>query len=173
MDDPAEEWKPVVGYEGWYEVSNLGRVKRVMPGKGTKRPILSPYTAKVGYKMVTLSHGTIPTRKKWYVHHLVTEAFQGPRPPDKVVNHKDAEKVNNLPVNLEYVPQRENVQHACRLGLHPRGERNGHAKLTEEDVREIRELRGAFTVRELGELYGINSGSISDIQNRKRWRHVT
>lgn len=44
-----EEWKPVVGFEGWYEVSNLGGIKRVMKGKGFKRSILSPVTGKIGY----------------------------------------------------------------------------------------------------------------------------
>lgn len=167
-----EEWRPVVGYEGRYEVSNYGGIKRVCRGKGVKRPILSPVTGKIGYKVVILSQGTIATRKRLYVHRLVAAAFIGSCPDGMVVNHKDANKLNNHPSNLEYVPQRENVKHAARLGLFPHGEGTYNSKLTERDVREIRDLRGVFTVRKLQEIYKVNSGVISEIQNFKRWRHV-
>ncbi len=168
----TEEWKPVVGYEGRYEVSNCGGIKRVCGGKGIKNPILSPSIGKIGYRIVVLSHGTISTRKRLYIHRLVAAAFIGPCPSGLVVNHKDSNKLNNHPSNLEYVPQGENARHAQRLGLFPHGERMYNAKLTNKDVREIRDLRGHYTVRKLQEIYGVNSGVISEIQTRKRWVHV-
>lgn len=172
MDDSVEEWKPVVGYEGWYEVSNHGRIKRVRRGKGVKTPILSPTIGKIGYRSFYVSKGSIPTRKRVYVHRLVAEAFLGPCPAGLVVNHKDANKLNNHPSNLEYIPQSQNVRHAADLGLFPRGEQCYGAKLTGQDVREIRDLRGVYTTRELAVFYGTNSGMICEIQNRKRWKHV-
>lgn len=168
----GEEWRPVVGYEGWYEVSSHGRVKRVRRGKGCKRPILSPAIGKVGYRVVVLSTGSIATRKRLYVHRLVAAAFLGPCPHGLVVNHIDNDKLNNHPCNLEYVTQSQNAKHAWRLGVCPFGERNGHAKLTEQDVQSIRALRGVYTTRALGEMFGVNHGAISVIQTGKSWRHL-
>ncbi len=168
-----EEWRPVVGYEGRYEVSNLGGIKRICSGQGVKRPILSPTIAKIGYRVVVLSQGNIATRKRLYVHRLVARAFLGESPPGKVVNHIDSNKLNNHPSNLEYITQSENCKHAQKLGLFTRGERNHAAKLKEQDVREIRDLRGIFTVRKLQEIYGVDCGVISEIQTRKRWKHVS
>lgn len=167
-----EEWRPVVGYEGRYEVSNYGGIKRVCGGKGTKRPILSPVMSLIGYRVVVLSHGTIATRKRLYVHRLVAAAFIGPCPDRFTVNHIDHNKENNHPSNLEYVTQLDNTRAAWNAGVCPVGERNGHAKLTEEDVRTIRSLRGIVTQRELGKRFGIHCAQVCWIQLRKSWKHV-
>lgn len=52
------------------------------------------------------------------VHSIVASVFLGERPKDKVVNHKDGNKVNNVPENLEYITNTENIHHAIAMGLH-------------------------------------------------------
>lgn len=175
MDYFREEWKPVVGFEGWYEVSSHGRVRRVRPGRNTRAgKILKPTVAKIGYETTYLSkgEGARLTRKRHYVHRLVAAAFIGPCRPGLTVNHIDADKLNNRPWNLEYVTQPENAKHAWRSDLCRRGEDRTHAKLTDEDVRVIRALRGKATARALGEKYGVSHTVIVNIQKRKAWRHI-
>jgi len=118
-----EVWKPISGYEGLYEVSTLGRVKRV-GGKVTHANRwggISSYqiadrlrTLKAnsanGYVYVMLSSGGTARNKR--VHRLVAEAFI-PNPDNKpYVNHIDGDKTNNSVDNLEWVTARENVLHS-------------------------------------------------------------
>lgn len=163
-----ETWKPVVGYEGFYSVSNLGRVMR-MGGtpKCKANRILKPSDAgSTGYFSVSLSVGN--KRKGVDVHILVMAAFVGPCPEGHNVNHKDTVKANSRLSNLEYTTFQGNTQHALAAGVmatgdrnpsrqHPerlphgddhwshqrpqdvsRGETHCSAKLTEADVRAIR-----------------------------------
>lgn len=166
MDQVGEEWKPVVGYEGWYEISNVGRVKRVARGRGTKRPILSPSPMKIGYLQVTLSYGMIETRRKRYVHDLVAAAFIGPRPPGHQVNHIDGNKLNNRVENLEYVTHAGNARHAVRIGLTKPSPR----LLTEEQVREVRRLKQHMSYRKIAALYGVSFTVIWFAVNPERRR---
>jgi hypothetical protein len=112
-----EEWKPVVGYEGLYEVSNLGRVfslpKEWIGSKGCKRKhngkLLSVSYSNKGYARVLLCHkGTNKTRE---IHQLVAEAFLGHTPCryKLVVDHIDNNKSNNNVENLQLISQRENA----------------------------------------------------------------
>ncbi len=110
----TEVWKPVL--DGWYEVSNLGTVRRLKPGRGTRvgwvqRIWLDNY----GYQMVGPYIAGKRIRAK--VHRLVAGAFIGPCPPGKEVNHKDGDKTNNRADNLEYLTKSENVLHSYRNGL--------------------------------------------------------
>lgn len=110
-----ESWKPVVGYEGLYEVSNLGRVKS-LPRKGTKGGILSEnYSNSKRYAHVLLTKDMKPGTKS--VHRLVAAAWI-PNPDNKPqVNHKDGDKHNNCVDNLEWVTNLENRRHAIGTGL--------------------------------------------------------
>lgn len=106
-----EEWRPVKGYEGLYEVSNMGRVKSLHYGK---ERILRGTDAFDGYKIVSLTKQTI---KKKRVHRLVAEAFI-PNPMNlPVVNHLDGDKHNNCVSNLEWCTKKENTNHAIKTGL--------------------------------------------------------
>lgn len=104
-----EEWKDIAGYELYYQISNIGQVKRKDTGKILKNNIRN------GYEYVTLCVNR--QRKKFYVHRLVAIAFI-PNPKSyEQVNHKDGNKSNNKVDNLEWCTQKENLMHAFRTGL--------------------------------------------------------
>lgn len=122
----AEEWRPVVGWEGRYEVSNLGRVKSLR-GRGNGPPMILLPSVVRGYLRVTPGprNGKIRT-----VHSLVAEAFLGPRPAPRdgyriEANHIDGVKSNCRSGNLEWLTQLENAHHAAQAGLSASGERHG------------------------------------------------
>ena len=115
MIDIIEEWRPVVGYEGLYEVSNTGRVRsldrytkyrcsyRLHKGK-----VLSPAIKDNGYLIVRLQ------KRMFYVHRLVAEAFI--ENPDNLpeVNHLDEDKTNNRVDNLEWCDHKYNMNYGTR-----------------------------------------------------------
>lgn len=102
---------------------------------------------------------------------MVAWAFLGPCPDGKQVNHKDGNKRNNRPTNLEYVTAVENAQHAIAHGLRAdvRGMHNGRAKLTERAVREIRAAQGNVRSVDLAKKYGVSKGAISHVWTRFTW----
>ena len=117
-----EEWRDIEGFEGYYQVSNLGRVKSLSritkskPGyyRFTYKRILKSYVSTNGYKMVSLRKES----KTHYrtVHRLVTKAFI-PNPENKGdVNHIDANRLNNKVENLEWATRSENIKHCIKLG---------------------------------------------------------
>ncbi len=113
-----EIWKDVCGYEGHYQVSNLGNVRSLRyndsPRKNAK--IIKPFD-NGGYKRVTFR--TNYAGKNFLVHRLVAAAFV-PNPENKQdVNHIDGNKFNNRADNLEWVTKSENVLHAIKTGLRP------------------------------------------------------
>jgi len=109
MRYPTETWKPVVGYEGLYEVSDHGRVRSVTSGH-----VLQPMLFK-GYPRVGLCRDALS--KKVFVHTLVAAAFISPRPEKHEVNHKDGDPENNRDTNLEYLTHPDNIAH----GVNRRG----------------------------------------------------
>lgn len=113
----GEIWKPVVGFEGCYEVSNLGRVKS-LPRKTTKGGLIKPYTQKTGYVYVGLSKdGKACTLR---LHRVVLEAFTDYRSQENPllgIDHIDGDKTNNRLENLEPVLGKENMRRAKENGL--------------------------------------------------------
>jgi hypothetical protein len=116
-----ELWKAIKGFEGIYEISNLGRVKgleRVVickngQPKTVRERILSPKKSNSGYFEVQLQYAG--KRKMQYIHRLVAETFM-PNPEHKEeVNHIDENKTNNRVDNLEWVTRMENVHHGTAL----------------------------------------------------------
>ena len=120
-----EQWKWVVGWEGYYRVSNTGRVMTVgsahphwlNPAKVFARQprVHAPHTNKRGYRHILLQrHGQKVDRT---VHSLVLEAFHGPRPHGLVCNHKNGKRSDNRASNLEWVTHKQNIRHAWDMGL--------------------------------------------------------
>lgn len=115
-----EIWKDVVGYEGLYQVSNLGRVKSLPKydrlGRFHPEKIKSQVDNGNGYIVVNLKHNG--KQKMRTVHSLVAEAFI-PNPNNySEINHIDGNKSNNELQNLEFCTRSFNVIHAIKLGLH-------------------------------------------------------
>ena len=116
-----EIWEDIEGYEGLYQVSNLGRIKslrrRRKIGRGATQPmperILKQNSAK--YRMVTLSKDGIVEGRN--VHRIVLITFAGKAPNKYETNHIDGNKHNNCLSNLEWVSSSENTLHSYRLGL--------------------------------------------------------
>jgi hypothetical protein len=117
MMTEIEIWKSVDGYEGLYEVSNLGRIKRIASARGTKTGyIFAPSVDTKGYLRTRLTdkNGKAKTVK---VHRIVAIAFH-PNPENlPQVNHKDTDKQNNKSSNLEWCTNIKNAQHAKDNGL--------------------------------------------------------
>ena len=172
----SEIWRDVVGYEGWYQVSDMGRVRRVAPGKSTYvGRILDPKEDDHGYIRVTLHRNG--TGKEGRVHRLVMAAFLGECPPGKEVNHKSGDKTDNRLENLEYTTLQENMRHAWHVLGRPnmtKGEGHPAAKLTDNEVREIRRLfaTGRFTKVKLGKMFNVSHKTIERIVTHDTWKHI-
>ena len=164
-----EKWKPIVGFEGTYEISILG-VRRVSTGRVLKQSLDNH-----GCPHVILSlRGQQTTHR---VAHLVADAFLPPKKPtDQVLRHLNDNKLDNRVENLAWGTYSDNRQDAIRNDrLRPqKGVARYNAKLTEDDVREIRRLyaTGKFTQQELALQLGVVRSVISNIVKRKAWKHA-
>jgi len=168
-----EIWKPVIGHEQNYEVSNHGRVRRSSTCCASKAGrILGQYDGH-GYLNVALcSAGKV---SKYRTHVLVARAFI-PNPDSKEqVNHKDCDKTNNRDSNLEWVTAKENREHATLNGCysHFKGGTNPMSKLTAEQVLALRASYSKGTALEtLAQEYNIHYQTAYKIVQRKRWTHI-
>jgi len=167
----SEEWRPVVGYEGWYDISNLGRVRRAREGHRTfVGRILKPSPDRGGYLQVYLVRDS--KKHTSPVHRLVGNAFFGELPTGMQTNHINGNKNDNSVQNLEYVTPSQNMQHAFASGLKAalRGSDNGNSKLSEEQVLEIKnELSNGKSIREIALNVNISKSSVFSIKHRISW----
>lgn len=157
-----EIWKPV--FQGVYEVSNFGRVRRWENGR-----VLKPDIA-MGYEQVTLSFRACPRRRK--VHALVAEAFIGPRSRGHEVNHLDSNRRNNRLTNLEYTTKKGNARHAVENGRYRRGSTQWKARLTEREVAQIKKRYVKGNGAALGREYGVDRATINHIVRGRTWTHA-
>lgn len=169
-----EIWKPVVSWEGIYEVSTSGRIRRLLSSPNTQvGKILKPATD-AGYQRVCLKQK--PRVQSIRVHRVVAFAFLGSPPSaSHEVNHKDGDKSNNTLRNLEYVTPLENVRHAERHGLsrHPSGEDAPSTRISDKDVLHIHALvhRGVDT-SEIAATFGISRSYVYGIKYHRRRRYL-
>ena len=175
-DDSIEEWRSIERAAGHYEVSNWGRVRRAVVGGHNTYVgrLLKPFTVPAGYLHVSF----FIRGRTWKpsIHTLVAAAFHGPPPtPRHQVNHIDAVKTNNHTANLEWSTPVENTAHAFALGLRwgRKGEANNRARLTERQVRIIRELvELGDSDATLARLAKVDHQTIRDIRTRRYWKHI-
>lgn len=160
-----ENFKQIQGFPD-YEIGDLGTVKRLKFGK---ERILKPGVDRYGYANVTLSKENL--RYKVLVHRLVATHFI-PNPENKpTVNHIDGNKLNNEKSNLDWNTRSENSKHGFNNGLikSKYGSSNGNAKLTPEQVEQIRKLKGQKTQKEIGIMFGISQAQVSNLHTKKVW----
>lgn len=181
---PVERWKPIPGYEGVYEVSDLGRVRsldrieeyqRIDQYSGRiitvhrrhRGKLLRPGPAKSGHLSVVLGRGNSRT-----VHSLVLEAFVGSCPPGMECLHKNGKPWDNRLENLRWGTRSENLHDAVRHGQKPVGEAVHSAKLTREQVRQIRTKIGTASCSAIAREYGVTDSAIRSIKDGRTWAHV-
>jgi len=160
MSSTEERWLPVVGYEGLYEVSDLGRVRSLRPPRGRPRVAKGGRTSR-GYLAASLSD---PRKRKATprpVHHLVLEAFVGPCPRGWLCYHRDGDIANNRLDNL-YWSQMD--------GRRTRKPQTGRSKLNAAEVFAIR--ADPRPDEEVAAEYGMAPRSIQRIRRRETWTHV-
>jgi hypothetical protein len=161
------EWADVPGFPS-YQVSRQGQVRSLKRGR-----ILRQFRGEDGYLHLNLWRDGRP--KHHLVHRVVASAWLGGIPEGYQVNHKNGIKTDNRVENLEVVTPRENLRHARLLGLAPSlaGEGNYNAKLTAEQVREVRRLRKeGFSVSQLARRFEVCEITIYSIVTRKTWKHL-
>jgi hypothetical protein len=173
-----ENWKDIQGYEGLYQISNLGNIKGIQRivkhstvgvTRNVPEKLISTFLTK-GYKRVNLWKDN--KDKKHPVHVLIAQAFI-PNPQNKpCVNHIDGKPSNNNINNLEWVTHSENSQHAANMGLISTGEKCNLTKLTEKQVLEIRALKGKMFQHEIAKRYGITQSGVSTIHTNKNWKQL-
>lgn len=178
-----EIWKDISGYEGFYQVSNMYRVKsleRIVNSGNGKRiegsKIIKMRLNERGYYRLSLSKNG--ECKNFTLHRLIAKAFI-PNPHNKPeINHINGIKTDNRIDNLEWVTTKENVIHAETIGLRNKnranGEKNGASKLTEKQVIDIREKfkTNKYTKLSLAKEYNVGQTLIGYIISRKYWKHI-
>lgn len=172
QDLPGEKWRDVVGYEGLYQVSNMGRLKSLHYEKSV---ILNPRTASDGYINVTLTRNG--EKKYFRLHILVAQAFI-PNPDNlPVVHHDDDNKANCRADNLHWTTHSENTKLAYESGAAKSGCKHHYAKFTSEQVKEIREsyipYDSEFGARALARKLNVNIKTIYKIINGTSYKDVT
>lgn len=174
-----EEWTQMEGFEGVFDMSNLGRIKsleRLSPYKHSfrkvKEKILTASVNRYNYYKYTLCYNKKYTNV--LLHRMIAIHFIENPENKPEVNHIDGVTTNNDLWNLEWNTPKENIANAFKLGAMycRKGTRNNGSKMTEAQVLEIRELKGKMTYPEISKIYGIDVSTIGNIINRKSWNHI-
>lgn len=162
-----EEWRPVVGFEGRYEVSNLGGV-RTLTG-ASPRPIYQhAYRNRPTgtlYMQVALWIGMKGYAFK--VHRLVLDAFVGTRPAGLVCCHNNGNGCDNRLSNLRWDTPKSNKRDSIEHGTVARGTRHPHAKLNEAAVKRIRDT--TQSARSLGRELGVAKQTVLSVRHGRTW----
>lgn len=173
-----EEWRSVSGYEGLYEVSNLGRVRslgRLSRGRNSSTRRIAPRILKAGTNPTSGYHAVSLWRdsrqKTVSVHKLVTRAFMGEKPDGKEIRHLRGVAAGDGISNLAYGTPAENAADKRAHGTQPLGECVHSAKLTTRRVQAIRKLKGTRTPLVAAQ-FGVAARTIRDIWNGVTWKHL-
>lgn len=166
----ASNIKDIQGYESRYAVTTDGRIWSYPKSYGH-------YTSKGNFLKTKLVHGyeyviltTYPRQQKTHkVHRLVAQAYISNPRGFKEVNHINGIKDDNRVKNLEWSTRQHNAKHAGILGLMRNGEEHHNAKLSKEQVLNIRELYQLHTQAQLAKMFGVSQTQISRVVNSNNW----
>lgn len=177
-----ETWKDIKDYKGLYQISNLGKIKKLEKRlisyykdgriyKGYKKEkILKNRLYNNGYYGVVLSKNN--KQKNIFIHRILAIYFI-PNPENKLeVNHKDGNKQNNDINNLEWVTKSENQKHAFKIGLKKVSIKNNYM-LAQKPV-YCKELNKTFkSISEASRILNLHISSISEIARKIGYRKTT
>lgn len=167
--DQTEEWRPVVGYEGIYEVSSDGCVRRLLKANRGVR-IIKCNAHSSGYYRVDLCRDA--TVRHALVHRVVCMAFHGLPLPGQEVRHLNGDRKDNRAENLAWGTKKQNADDRSRHGRAMTGERHPMVKLRAVDVLAIRQVAPSVKHVEVAKEYGVSATLISDIRRGMIWRHL-
>jgi hypothetical protein len=167
-----EIWKPVVGYEGRYEVSNFGRVKSLSRPSLTKGGVYQIKKEKIlRTTNISLCDGKGNLQRK-SAGQMVLEAFEGPCPDGLKVHHLNGSaKDNRWPDNLCYSTQKEISAAMIVRGAYLRGEKNPKSILNDSQARDIKLSKEPTRV--LVKRFRVSRKTVYSIQKGQSWRHIT
>lgn len=159
--------------EVWRRIPGLGGAAASSHGRVRSRfgRVLKTRAMDNGYWVVCFHHDGRTVTK--LVHRVVAAAFKGGCPKGREVNHKDGNKANNRPGNLEYVTRRQNIRHAMAKGLMRLvGEDNPAAKIPREIAAQIRvdHAAGRAGYKLLARQHGLAPETVRDIIKGRIWR---
>lgn len=169
-----EIWKDIKGYEGLYQVSNLGEIKSLCRKKGFligKEKILKPTKNNKGYLYVTLRKSM--QSKKMLVHQIVALTFINNPNKCKILNHKDGNPSNNCVDNLEWCTQKYNVNHCYKIlgykgsNYKKYGKNSNNHKSINQYNKERDFIRTWDCIKDASEELNISCSSISNCLNKK------
>ena len=171
----SEIWIPITGYEGFYEISNMGRIKGIdrvdCMGQFRKTKISKQCFDKNKYLLISLSRDRID--KTFRVHRLVGFHFI-PNPENKKeINHKKGIKTDNRASELEWSTNKENIHHSISIGIKRsiKGESNPGAIINQELALKIFNYQGKL--RHVASHFNIDKQIVSRIKRGLNWSHVT
>ena len=185
-----EEWSSIPSHP-FYEASNLGRVRSIArkivrsDGVVVHRPgrVLKSWVHRSGYILVKLYEGD-GNSTTCYVQRVILEAFIGPCPEGMECRHLDGDSKNNTLKNLQWGTPKENGEDKVRHGTttkglcgrhYNQGQISGNAKLSDSDVRKIREFfdSGKYTIASINRMFSIVTYSvIHKVVHRLAWTHI-
>ncbi len=186
-----EIWKPIPGFEGFYETSDAGRIRSLSSSRGLvaiARPtprIVAIHPSRANYLQVRLCRRGV--HRIYSVHRLILMAFTGPPPTDRhQAAHNNGIRTDNRPENLRWATAKENMgdrdthgttargdRHGMkRNGFKVRGELGGRALFSESVVIQIRRDAPTLGVASQARRYNVSEGAIRNIVKRRTWKHI-